>query len=126
MENTLQPAATEQSNEPLFCKDCVHYFLPFKDFIARCAAPQVRKIDLVVGFYGPICSEERADHLASICGSAGKLFAERSDNQTVSRQPYARQSRSAESRSSLSSMNLASADNSAITTATASAEYPGP
>ena len=79
METTLQPATAEQSNGPLFCKDCVHYTQPLKDF-ARCSAPQVRQIDLVKGFYAPRCSDERDDRRPNQCGSAGKLFLQAGPN----------------------------------------------
>lgn len=89
---------------PVFCKDCKHRS---GGRMARCAAPEVRRTDLVTGYYGPYCQAERSD--ARLCGPEGRLF-------------QMRHSPSDSNRSSLSNKNLASAAISDSTAATNASE----
>lgn len=99
-----EPNASKSEAMPVFCKDCAHHD---GRRMARCTASQVRRTDLVTGYYGPYCQAERSD--SRLCGPDGRLF-------------QLRQSPSDSKRSSLSSKNRASSAISPSTAATSASE----
>lgn len=127
------PLAPPPATVPVFCKDCEHFNEAFRSARPVCMAPAARTIDLVRGYLNPDCERARTNSLRGACGTDGRLFVKAGDGEIAStpgtaREPYAGLSSapSADNRSSLSKINLASVQSSAITVATASAEYPEP
>lgn len=100
--------ASKGEATPVFCKDCAHHD---GRRMARCTASQVRRTDLVNGYYGPYCQAERSD--SRLCGPEGRLF-------------QMRQFPSDSKRSSLSSRNRASSAISPSTAATSASEGSSP